>query len=132
MPVEQLGSHFDATFGRPTKELHAMAALVFIMEFKNWTDEEAVEQYTFNNAIHFALYLSNRNNYLCTRTLEEYRRHIREDELVASSFIEVTQALIKALNINVSVQLLDSTHLLILIRFQDEVKKFRNTECPDP
>ena len=34
MPVERLGSHFDATFGRPSKELHAMAALVFIMEFK--------------------------------------------------------------------------------------------------
>lgn len=112
MPAEQLGTHFDATFGRPTKELHSMAALVFIMEFKNWTIEEAVEQYTFNNSIHFALNLSNRHNYLCTRTLEEYRRLIREDELAASSFMAVTQTLVEALNINIKTQRLDSTHIL--------------------
>ena len=44
-----------------------------------------MEQYTFNNALHFALNLSNGHNYLCTRTLEDYRRHIREDELIAGS-----------------------------------------------
>ena len=78
MPAQQLGEHFDASMGRPTKELHAMAALVFIMEFKNWTNEDAADAYTFDNAIHFALNLGNRRNHLCTRTLESCRALMRD------------------------------------------------------
>jgi len=112
MPATQLGGHFHASFGRPTKELHSMAALVFIMEFKNWTLDDAVDAYTFNNGIHFALHLPNRHNYLCTRTLEEYRRLVREDEAAGEVFLQVTRTLVAALGISVARQRLDSTHLL--------------------
>ena len=112
MPVAQLGGHFHASFGRPTKELHSMAALVFIMEFKNWTLDDAVDAYTFNNGIHFALNLPNRRNYLCTRTLESYRRLVREDDCAAEVFMQVTRALVDALGISIARQRLDSTHLL--------------------
>jgi hypothetical protein len=112
MPAQQLGDHFAASFGRPTKELHAMAALVFIMEFKNWTIEDAVDAYTFDNAIHFALNLSNRRNYLCTRTLESYRALVRDDEAAGSVFMDVTRTLVEALKIDIRKQRLDSTHLL--------------------
>ena len=112
MPTARLGAHFDPSFGRPTKELHAMAALVFIMEFKDWTNEEAADAYTFDNSIHFALNLSNRRNYLCTRTLETYRMLVREDEAAAEVFMDVTRDLVDALNINIKIQRLDSTHLL--------------------
>jgi hypothetical protein len=112
MPAQRLGEHFDASMGRPTKELHAMAALVFIMEFKNWTNEDAVDAYTFDNAIHFALNLGNRRNYLCTRTLESYRALMRDDEAAGSVFMEVTRTLVEALKIHIGKQRLDSTHLL--------------------
>ena len=112
MPAEQLGAKFSTSFGRPTKELHAMAALVFIMEFKDWTNEEAADAFTFDNSIHFALNLPNRRNYLCTRTLETYRALVREDDAAAEAFMDVTRALVEALNINIKVQRLDSTHLL--------------------
>ena len=112
MPAERLATNFDPAFGRPTKELHAMAALVFIMEFKDWTNEEAADAYTFDNSIHFALNLPNRRNYLCTRTLETYRALVREDEAAAEAFMDVTRALVDALNLNIKVQRLDSTHLL--------------------
>lgn len=112
MPAVRLGTHFDSCFGRPTKELHSMAALVFIMEFKDWTNEEAADAYTFDNAIHFALNLPNRRNYLCTRTLETYRSLVREDEAAAEVFMDVTRHLVDALNISIKVQRLDSTHLL--------------------
>jgi Transposase DDE domain len=112
MPAEQLGTRFDPTLGRPTKELHAMAALVFIMEFKDYTNEEAADAYTYDNSIHFALNLPNRHNYLCTRTLESYRALVREDEAASVAFMDVTRALVEALNIDVSIQRLDSTHLL--------------------
>ncbi|MCX6856307.1 MAG: transposase [Verrucomicrobia bacterium] len=112
MPAQQLGKHFADSFGRPTKELHAMAALVFIMEFKNWTNEDAVDAYTFDNSIHFALNLGNRRNYLCTRTLESYRALMRDDDAAGNVFMEVTRTLVEALKINISKQRLDSTHLL--------------------
>lgn len=112
MPAAKLGAHFHESFGRPTKELHSMAALVFIMEFKNWTLDDAVDAYTFNNGIHFALNLPNRRNYLCTRTLEAYRRLVREDDSAAEIFMQVTRALVDALGISVERQRLDSTHLL--------------------
>lgn len=112
MPVEKLGARFSPDFGRPTKELHAMAALVFIMEFKNWTIEEAVDAYSFDNSIHFALNLGNRHNYLCTRTLEDYRARVREDESAGEVFLEVTSTLVEALDIDIKRQRLDSTHLL--------------------
>jgi hypothetical protein len=112
MPAQLLGSRFDPAIGRPTKELHAMAALVFIMEFKDWTVQDAVDAYTYDNSIHFALNLPNRNNYLSTRTLESYRALLREDDCAADVFMGVTRALVDALNINIKVQRLDSTHLL--------------------
>jgi Transposase DDE domain len=112
MPATQLGARFSPDFGRPTKELHAMAALVFIMEFKNWTVEEAVDAYTYDNSIHFALNLGNRHNYLCTRTLEDYRARVREDQSAGEIFLEVTSTLVDALHISIKTQRLDSTHLL--------------------
>ena len=112
MPVEKLGARFSPDFGRPTKELHAMAALVFIMEFKNWTVEEAVDAYIYDNSIHFALNLGNRHNYLCTRTLEDYRARVREDQSAGEIFLQVTRTLVEALDIDIKRQRLDSTHLL--------------------
>lgn len=112
MPAQQLGAKFSPDFGRPTKELHAMAALVFIMEFNDWTVEDAVDAYTFNNSIHYALHLSNRHNYLCARTLEDYRKRVREDECAGEVFVTVTQTLIQMLDLDIKRQRLDSTHLL--------------------
>ncbi|MCX7387879.1 MAG: hypothetical protein NTX48_14540 [Planctomycetales bacterium] len=41
MPAGKLAEYFDPQMGRPTKELYSMAGLLFIMEFRNWTHEEA-------------------------------------------------------------------------------------------
>lgn len=112
MPAEQLGSHFSADTGRPTKELYSMAALVFIMEFKNWTIDAAAEAYTFDTSLHFALNLNNRRNYLCPRSVDTYRNLVRDDASAAAVFAEVTDCLIKELNLQVTRQRLDSTHVL--------------------
>jgi hypothetical protein len=48
MPAGKLAEHFDPQMGRPTKELYSMAGLLFIMEFRNWTHEEAADAYMFS------------------------------------------------------------------------------------
>ena len=42
MPVRALGQHFDPALGRPTQELYSMAGLILLLEFLNWTKEQAV------------------------------------------------------------------------------------------
>ena len=43
LPAKTLGEHFHPGMGRPTKELYSMSGLLFIMEFRDWTHEEAAD-----------------------------------------------------------------------------------------
>ena len=45
LPAEVLARSFSDEMGRPTKELYSMAGLVFIMQFNNWTAEQAADAY---------------------------------------------------------------------------------------
>ena len=70
MPAGKLAEHFDPQMGRPTKELYSMAGLLFIMEFRNWTHEEAADAYMFNIDSQYALNLPPEKQSLCRRTIE--------------------------------------------------------------
>ena len=111
MPARKLAEHFDPKMGRPTKELYSMAGLLFIMEFRNWSHEEAVDAYMFNVDIQYALNLVPENQSLCRRTLARYVQLFREDDLAQQIMIEVTGELIQRLELDVSKQRLDSTHV---------------------
>jgi hypothetical protein len=43
MPAHELGKHFSATYGRPTKELYSVAGLLFLQEFQNWICANSVD-----------------------------------------------------------------------------------------
>ena len=108
MPAGTLAEHFDPEMGRPTKELYSMAGLLFIMEFRNLTHEEAVDAYMFNVDIQYALNLSPENQILCRRTLERYIALFRQDDLAAGIMHDVTAELVNLLELDVSKQ---GTHL---------------------
>ena len=57
MPVAELGRHFSDSLGAPTKELYAMAGLVFLTDFFGWTPQEAIEAYIFRSDVQYALNL---------------------------------------------------------------------------
>ena len=42
LPVSQVSRHFDASMGRPTKELHAMPGTLILQQTFNLTDEKTV------------------------------------------------------------------------------------------
>jgi hypothetical protein len=111
-PAEALGRHFDAELGRPSKELYALSGLLLIAEFKNWTIDEAAEAWSLDAGLQFALYLPRDRQYLCPRTLDNYRRYLREDGDVQELFTTVTSALVQALELDITRQRLDSTHVL--------------------
>jgi hypothetical protein len=110
MPVPELAQHFSASLGAPTKELYSMAGLVFLADFHGWNSQEAAEAYIFRSDLQYALNLEPGAE-VSSRTVERYQKHFREDDLAARVFDDVTTQLIKALDLDVSRQRLDSTHV---------------------
>jgi DDE family transposase len=110
MPVAALGRHFSDSLGAPTKELYSMAGLVFLADFFGWTPQEAIEVYIFRSDVQYALNLEPGAE-VATRTLERYQKLFRVDDLAARVFEDVTTRLVKALDLDVSRQRLDSTHV---------------------
>lgn len=111
MPAETLGGSFDPAMGRPTKELYAMAGLLFIKEFMDWTMDEAVSAYMFRMDVQYALNLEPVAHELCRRTVERYQALFVENDLAARVMDEVTTTLVEALGLKVDRQRLDSTHI---------------------
>jgi len=111
MPVGRLAKHFDPAFGHPTKGLYSIAALLFVIEFRDWTHQEAADAYMFNVDLQYALNLRPANQSLCRRTIECYIKLFRDDELAADIMNEVTVELVRLLDLDVSKQRLDSTHI---------------------
>lgn len=110
MPVPALAAHFHAIMGAPTKELYSMAGLVFLADFFDWTGEQAADAYMFHNDVQYALNIEPGMS-LCTRTIQRYQALFRKDELAADVVRDVTQRLADLLDLDVSRQRLDSTHV---------------------
>jgi len=110
MPVGELANHFSESLGAPTKELYSMAGLVFLDDFFDWNASEAIEAYIFRTDVQYALNLEP-GVAVCTRTLERYQKLFRDNDLAARVFEDVTNRLITALDLDVSRQRLDSTHV---------------------
>ncbi len=111
MPARELGEHFDPKRGCPTKELYGMAGGIFLKGFFNLTIDETVERYLTDAAWQYALNVNPMEASLSHATIERYTKLFVEDDLAAKVFHRVTSAFIEALELDVSRQRLDSTHI---------------------
>ncbi|MBA3585458.1 MAG: hypothetical protein H0W36_13220, partial [Gemmatimonadetes bacterium] len=110
MPVGKLAENFSDSLGAPTKELYSMTGLVFLADFFDWTVDQAIEAYIFRSDVQYALNLEPGVE-VSSRTLERYRKLFRDDDLATRVFNDVTTRLIETLDLDVSRQRLDSTHV---------------------
>lgn len=110
LPVADLASHFSQTLGAPTKELYSMAGLVFLADFFDWTTAEAAEAYIFRSDVQYALN-TEPGVEISSRTVERYQALFRDDGLAARLFHDVTIHLADELELDVTRQRLDSTHV---------------------
>jgi len=110
MPVGELAENFSRELGAPTKELYSMAGLVSLADFFGWTAQEAVKAYIFRSDVQYALNLEPGVT-VSTRTVERYQKMFREDEPATRIFHDVTTRLAEMLELNISCQRLDSTHV---------------------
>ena len=110
LPVKELAQHFSETMGCPTKELYSMAGLVFLSDFFDWNALDAADAYMMRADVQFALNIEP-GVACCDRTVERYRKLFTEDDLAAQLFRELTITLTDLLELDVSKQRLDSTHV---------------------
>lgn len=110
LPVAQLAMHFSAETGCPTKELYSMAGLVFLGDFFDWTALDAADAYMMRADVQFALNIEPGVE-CCDRTVERYRKLFTEDAVAAKVLTDVTVRLTELLELDVSRQRLDSTHV---------------------
>lgn len=111
MPVEQVGEHFDPHYGVLTKELYGMIGLIVLAETFDWTEEETVHRYLMDLEVRYALNRSGTHDSMSLATLQRYRRILREDGLAQEIFASITDRLREELDLDVSQQRLDSTHV---------------------
>lgn len=111
MPAEALGEHFSDQVGCRTKELYGMAGAIFLKEFFDLTIPQTVERYLTDAAWQYALNVNPMEASLSHATVERYLKLFAEDDLAGKVFHRVTSALIEALDLDVSRQRLDSTHI---------------------
>jgi len=77
----------------------------------NWTKDEALDAYSFNMNVHYALNLDPVTHDISKRTLERYIRLFEEDDLAKATMETITTMLIEELGIKIDQQRLDSTHI---------------------
>ena len=111
MPVDVISKHFDPVMGRPTKELYSLAGLILLMEFMDWTKEQALDAYSYHTNIHYALNLEPVTHDLSQRTLERHINLFEEEGLAKATMEEITTRLVEILSLKIDRQRLDSTHI---------------------
>jgi len=111
MPAGALAEHFDPVMGRPSKELYAMAGLIFLKECFHWTKDEAIDAYRFHMNVHYALNLEPVAQDMAIRTFERNIARFEEDELAKTVMADVTVRLVELLELKIDTQRLDSTHI---------------------
>ena len=111
MPVGTIAEHFHPTAGIRTKELYGMAGTIFLKELFNLSIAETVRHYLTDLAWQYALNVPPLEASMSHATVERYMTLFAEDDVAAEIFHRVSAALIEALELDVSVQRLDSTHV---------------------
>lgn len=111
MPAAKLGEHFHPTIGCRTKELYGMAGAIFLKEYFDATTEQAVENCLFRADWQYALNMEPLSASMSHASFERYSKLIAEDDLAREIFEKVAATLVELLEVDISRQRLDSTHV---------------------
>lgn len=130
LPAEKLFPLFSEHSGRRTKELYAMLGIVLLQQQLDLTDEESIQQFSFNIMWHYALNVSDKSDfstYVCPRTLWNMRDIVGRLGLEQSIFDNVTDALKKLFALDPSKQRLDSMHIFSNMAHLGRIRIFVRT-----
>ena len=130
IPVDKVGKYFNATFGRPTKELYSMLGALILQQAFDFTDEETVQQYAFNIQWHYSLNICEESDdakYISLKTLWNNRNIVVQNNLEQDIFIAGTDKLAQVFKVNVDKQRMDSVHIKSNMRRLGRIGIFTET-----
>ena len=114
LPVSEVASFFNDDFGRPTKELYTVLGALVLQQAHDLTDEETVNQLSFNIQWHYALNITEESDsakYMCPKTLWNVRSIVVDNDLDTVIFDHTTDKLAKVFKVNTDNQRIDSVHI---------------------
>ena len=114
LPVGEVAPFFTNGFGRPTKELYTALGALVLQQTHDLTDEETVNQLSFNIQWHYALNITEESDsakYMCLKTLWNMRSIVVDNSLDAVLFDHITDKLSKVFKVNTDNQRIDSVHI---------------------
>lgn len=114
LPVSLLSPFFNAGFGRPTKDLYTVVGVLILQQTHDLTDEEAVDQLSYNIQWHYALNIfeeSDSAKYMCAKTLWTMRTIVAENGLEDVLFDAGTRKLAEVFDVDTDNQRIDSVHI---------------------
>jgi hypothetical protein len=119
------------TTGRPNFSVARLLGLCLLQEWNDLSDQEALDEFSFDIRWRYALDVSDEEDYLSRRSLVEFRRRLAAKDpamkLVRSIFDNIRDSAISKLGLSSSSQRLDSTHIISNIRTRGRVALFSNT-----
>jgi len=130
LPVGLVKKHYDPANGRPSNELFAMLGVMLLQQMLDLDDEQTVEQFCFNLQWHFALNITDAadaSSYVCARSLWTMRQIMSENDLYEQLFEGISDHLAKVLNVDTTLQRLDSVHLFSNMRHLGRIRLFAAT-----
>jgi len=114
LPVSELSPFFNTGFGRPTKDLYTVVGVLILQQTHDLTDQEAVDQLSFNIQWHYALNIAEESDsakYMCPKTLWTMRTIVAENGLEDILFNAGTQKLAEVFSVDTDKQRIDSVHI---------------------
>jgi hypothetical protein len=114
LPVAAAMALFCANNGRPTVDLRMMLGLTILQQAFNYTDNETLEAFFFNEQVRQALNvydLPESKRTLCLKTLWSFRSKMLDAGLEDQVFSCVTLSLARAFEVKTGSQRLDSVHV---------------------
>jgi len=114
LPVGKVAPFFTNGFGRPTKELYTVLGALVLQQTHDLTDEETVNQLSFNIQWHYALNITEESDsakYMCPKTLWNMRSIVVDNALDTVLFDHITDKLSKVFKVTTDNQRIDSVHI---------------------
>jgi hypothetical protein len=130
LPVDKLAPFFRADFGRPTKELYTVLGVLVLQETHDLTDEETVDQLSFNIQWHYALNITEESDsakYIAPKTLWTMRSLAVTHNLDTILFENVTKKLADVFKVDTNKQRIDSVHIKSNMRRLGRINIFAKT-----
>jgi len=117
--------------GRPNFSVARLLGLCLLQELNNLSDQQALDEFSFDVRWRYALDVGEEEDYLSRRSLVEFRRRLAakdpEMKLIRHVFDNVRDSAINKLGLSAGSQRLDSTHIISNIRVRGRVALFSNT-----